>query len=249
MSILNDDTAVKEAFKRVKEHMASLEKEVRANREFIIAQNKQILTLEGKIKEIVEPKKEEKSEDKEEISSNKKINNNSLIKEDLGENFSSEEDINYSKVQSSKEIKGSLATPRRHLDSLATAFRQPGTDPDSHFDTHDIEEIKQSLNKVFLSLTNREFKVFMTIYSLQEQHNSPTTYAELAQNIGVSASSIRDYISELIRKGAPLKKEKSRNGLAYVSVLPEFKSLNLISKLIAFRNMSNEQKSLFDSFF
>src|SRR3989338_3724814 len=228
MSLLNDDTAVKEAFKRVKEHMASLEKEVRANREFIIAQNKQVLALEGKIKELGEQKKE---------------------KGDLEENFSQEEDINYSKVQSSKEIKGSLATPRRHLDSLSTAFRHPGIDPDSHFDTHDIEEIKQSLNKVFLSLTNREFKVFMAVYSLQEQHNSPTTYAELAQNIGVSASSIRDYISELVRKGAPLKKEKSRNGLTYVSVLPEFKSLNLISKLIAFRNMSSEQKSLFDTTF
>ena len=89
----------------------------------------------------------------------------------------------------------------------------------------------------------------MAIYSLQEQHNSPTTYAELAQNLDLSASSIRDYISELVRKGAPIKKEKSRNGVAYLSVLPEFKSLNLISKLIAFRNMSIEQKSLFDTFF
>ncbi|HIH58953.1 MAG TPA: winged helix-turn-helix domain-containing protein [Nanoarchaeota archaeon] len=249
MSLLNDDTAVKEAFKRVKEHMASLEKEVRANREFIIAQNKQVLALEGKIKELGEQKKEEKTENKGEITSKEKINGSIKGKGDLEENFSPEEDINYSKVQSSKEIKGSLATPRRHLDSLSTAFRHPGIDPDSHFDTHDIEEIKQSLNKVFLSLTNREFKVFMAVYSLQEQHNSPTTYAELAQNIGVSASSIRDYISELVRKGAPLKKEKSRNGLTYVSVLPEFKSLNLISKLIAFRNMSSEQKSLFDTTF
>lgn len=249
MNILNDDTAVKEAFKRVKEHMAALEKEVRANREFIIAQNKQILVLEGKIKELQEQKKEENTDFKEELSSKKKVNEFLTIKEDLEENYSSKEEIYPAGVQAAQETKGSLATPRRRLDTLATLFRHPGTDSDSHFDTKDIEEIKQNLNKVFQTLTNREFKVFMTVYSLEEQHNSPTTYAELAHNLDLSTSSIRDYISELMRKGAPIKKEKSRNGIAYVSVLPEFKSLNLISKLIAFRNMSNEQKSLFDSFF
>lgn len=246
MSILNDNTAVKEAFKRVKEHMVALEKEVRANREFIIAQNKQIQALETKIKELGEQKEEKKEE---EIDSKKKFSNYLGLKGELEENYSPEEEIYHAGVQSSKETMGSLATPRRRLDTLATPIRHPGMDSGNHFDTQDIEEIKQSLNNVFQTLTNREFKVFMAIYSLEEQHNSPTTYVELAKNLDLSTSSIRDYISELVRKGAPIKKEKSRNGIAYVSVLPEFKSLNLISKLIAFRNMSNEQKSLFDSFF
>lgn len=88
----------------------------------------------------------------------------------------------------------------------------------------------------------------MAIYSLEEQHASPTTYAELAQFLDLSSSSIRDYVSELIRKGTPIKKEKSRNGIAYLSVLKEFRDLNLISKLLAFRNLSRDQKSLFDLF-
>ena len=87
----------------------------------------------------------------------------------------------------------------------------------------------------------------MAIYSLEEQHSSAVTYSELAKSLDISSSSIRDYISELARKGVPIKKEKTRNGLVYVSVLPEFRSLNLISRLIAFRNMSSEQKSLFDA--
>ncbi len=246
MSLLNDDTLVKEAFKRVKKHMAALEKEVRANREFIIAQNKRIEALE---REILVQLKNVKEDFKEKLAFKEDF------KEDINE-IGEEKPINLSKeeispyrIESPHERKGFLATPRRHLDTLATAFRQPGTDSGTHFDTQDIEEIKQSLNKVFLTLTNREFKVFMAVYSLEEQHNSPTTYAELAQNLDLSASSIRDYVSELVRKGTPIKKEKSRNGVAYISVLPEFKSLNLISKLIAFRNMSSEQKSLFDTSF
>jgi DNA-binding MarR family transcriptional regulator len=88
----------------------------------------------------------------------------------------------------------------------------------------------------------------MAIYSLEEQHNSSITYLELAKHLDISASSIRDYVSELSRKGTPINKEKSRNGIVYISVLPEFRALNLISKLIAFRNTFSDQKSIFDKF-
>lgn len=73
MNLLNDENAIKESFKRVKEHMVALEREVRANREFIIAQNKQILALEGKIKELSQENVEEKRENKPEESSKKKL--------------------------------------------------------------------------------------------------------------------------------------------------------------------------------
>ncbi len=249
MGIFNGDEAIKESFRRVKEHILALEREIRANRKFIIAQNSRIEALERNILSQLKEIKEEKTSSKEEIVSYKEIREEIPEESKKEEIIPKKEEFNHSRGESPYERKGSLATPLRHLDSLSTGIRHSGTDSDNHFDTQDIEEIKQSLNKIFLTLTNREFKVFMAVYSLEEQHSSPTTYAELAQNLDLSASSIRDYISELMRKGAPLKKEKSRNGLAYVSVLPEFKSLNLISKLIAFRNMSNEQKSLFDSFF
>ncbi len=249
MGILKDDNTVKESFRRVKEHILALEREVRANREFIIAQNSRIEALEKEILSQLKGIKEEKARIEIEVEPIREIEEDLVGNDEEKVISASKMNVNHSKGESPYERKGFLATPRRHHDSLSTGIRHSGTDSGSHFQTQDIEEIKQNLNKVFLTLTNREFKVFMAVYSLEEQHNSPTTYAELAQNLDLSASSIRDYISELVRKGAPLKKEKSRNGIAYVSVLPEFKSLNLISKLIAFRNMSNEQKSLFDSFF
>ncbi|MFH1972806.1 MAG: hypothetical protein ABIJ18_04995 [archaeon] len=44
------EDAIKEAFRRVKEHMEALEKEIKANREFLIEQNKQIFTLIDQLK-------------------------------------------------------------------------------------------------------------------------------------------------------------------------------------------------------
>ena len=247
MGILSDDNAVKESFRRVKEHMLALEREIRANREFIIAQNNRIEALERQILSSLKEIKEEGKASKEEISSNHEKEQKEQIFPESEGNILPEESINHYQIESPQERKGYLATPRRRVDTLATGFRHPGTDSGTPLANLDIEEIKAELNKVFNSLTNREFKVFMAIYSLEEQHSSAVTYSELAQSLDLSSSSIRDYISELARKGAPIKKEKTRNGVAYVSVLPEFRSLNLISRLIAFRNMSSEQKSLFDA--
>jgi len=44
------DEVLKEAFRRVKEHMGRLENEIKSNREFIINQNEQILTFVNQIK-------------------------------------------------------------------------------------------------------------------------------------------------------------------------------------------------------
>jgi len=44
------DIAIKDAFKRVKDHMVVLEGEIKANRDYIIKQNEQILTLINELK-------------------------------------------------------------------------------------------------------------------------------------------------------------------------------------------------------
>ncbi len=45
------EDAIKDAFSRVKAHIATLEQEVKANRDFIIEQNKQLLTLMTQLKD------------------------------------------------------------------------------------------------------------------------------------------------------------------------------------------------------
>jgi DNA-directed RNA polymerase sigma subunit (sigma70/sigma32) len=242
MSLLHDDDAIKEAFRKVKEHMAILEKELRADREFIIALNSTLEQLNKRIKaleEAIRAKNNNLEQSFLEQVKPKKMEDLDFCEQILEEKPL----ISNSGMVSPQERKGFLATRQRHFDTLATPFRHPST-----IQNIDLEELKANLNKVFLSLTNREFKVFIAIYTLEEQNKSPITYNELAQHLDLSSSSIRDYISELIRKGAPILKEKNRNCQAYVSVSKEFRSLNLMSKLLALRSLSNDQKSLFDSF-
>ena len=242
MSILHDDDAIKESFRRVKEHMALLEKELRADREFIIVLNSTIEQLSSRVRVL-----EDKLDNKEQIIEKEFIDKVNKPKiEDLEINnliIEEKEVISNFGMVSPSEREGYLATRQRHFDTPSTPIRHSGT-----LQNIDFEELKSSLNKAFLSLTNREFKVFSAIYSIEEQNKAPATYAELAQYLDLSSSSIRDYISELIRKGVPITKEKNRNGMAYVSVSKEFRSLNLMSKLLALRSLSNDQKSLFDSF-
>lgn len=249
MNLLSKDDLIRESFKKFKEHMLALERELKADREFLITQNKRIDILEKKLNECSK-QNSIKEEFLAKMNSLNKIEKVSVLEEETELVDSPEQVINDYKIESPQERKGFLATPLRHRSDTSTPFRHAGEipAPSLNIKNIDVEEIKTRLNKVFYSLTNREFKVFMAIYSLEEQHNSPITYHELAKHMDISASSIRDYLSELSRKGTPVKKEKSRNGIVYISVLPEFRDLNLISKLIAFRNMSSDQKSIFDNF-
>ncbi|MBS3162887.1 HTH domain-containing protein [Candidatus Woesearchaeota archaeon] len=242
MSILHNDEAIKESFRRVKDHIALLEKELRADREFIITLNSKIELLNKRVSDL-----EDKLEKKEDLIEKEFLDKvNKPLLEELDQNGSISEEktlVRNSDRVSPKETKGFLATPQRHLDTPSTPLRHSGT-----LHNIDFEELKADLNKTFFSLTNREFKVFSAIYSLEEQNKAPATYQELAQFLDLSSSSIRDYISELIRKGTPIVKEKNRNGMVYVSISKEFRSLNLMSKLLSLRSLSNDQKSLFDPF-
>lgn len=241
MGILHNDDAIRESFRKFKEHMLLLEKEIRFNREFIITLNSTLESINKRLS-ILEDKLKTKEEntEKEFLEQTKKPKLVEFIEEQPI--ITEEGDILNSGMVTPQERKGYLATRQRHVDTTPARFRHSG------IQNIDLEELKADLNKVFLSLTNREFKVFSAIYTLEEQNKGPATYHDLAQFLDLSSSSIRDYISELIRKRTPILKEKTRNGIVYVSISKEFRSLNLMSKLLALRSLSNDQKSLFDSF-
>ena len=242
MGILHNDDAIRESFRKVKDHIRFLEKELRADREFIITLNKALESINNRVLYLEEKiRNKEKNTEKEFLD---KVKISKIIElEDNQPILNEEALIRNSGMVSPQERKGYLATRQRRVDTTPAHFRHSGT-----LQNIDLEELKADLSKIFLSLTNREFKVFSAIYTLEEQNKGPATYQELAQYLDLSSSSIRDYISELIRKGTPITKEKTRNGIAYISVSKEFRSLNLMSKLLALRSLSNDQKSLFDSF-
>ncbi|MDD5253724.1 MAG: hypothetical protein PHG05_01290 [Candidatus Nanoarchaeia archaeon] len=117
------------------------------------------------------------------------------------------------------------------------------TPPKNTFSAFNIE-----IDQLFAKFTQKDFQVFLTIYQLEEEKGK-VTYTDVATHLNMSESGIRSYISRLIAKNAPLSKEKINNKLSLLHILPDFRSLNLKSKLLdMYYHQDSLQKKLSDQF-
>ncbi len=150
------------------------------------------------------------------------------------------------KPQIQKSSTGNKGVPLRHSDDTApTKRRQTDTPTTPNMEEYnDIKSLKRELNSRFLSLTEAQFKVFMTIYQLEEEKDNPVTYAEVAKRIMISQSSVRDYVSDLILRNIPLTKHKSPNRKIYLSIKKEFRNLKILENLLALREKDHSQTQL-----
>ena len=102
----------------------------------------------------------------------------------------------------------------------------------THALTHStFDQFNKNLERKFLSLTKKEFLIFLTIYQLEEDHKQ-VTYSNIANHLNLTEGCIRSYVSELIKKGLPVVKEKINNRQAIFKVSPDFKELKLKQKLL-----------------
>ena len=65
-----------------------------------------------------------------------------------------------------------------------------------------LDNIKKGIRLKFKRLTPQEMLVFSTLYTLEEQNNTEITYRTLANQIGLSESSIRDYINKTTKQSS-----------------------------------------------
>ncbi len=113
-------------------------------------------------------------------------------------------------------------------------------------DKQAFNDMNKNLKAAFLSLTKQEFITFLTIYQLEEDLKRPVSYNDIASHLNLSTGCIRTYISSLLKKNTPIIKEKANNKIVYLSILPDFKDLNLKSKLTdLFYNKDPNQRKLF----
>ncbi|MBI4447669.1 hypothetical protein HY643_01695 [Candidatus Woesearchaeota archaeon] len=89
-----------------------------------------------------------------------------------------------------------------------------------------------SLKKRFDSLTEQEIRVFTVIQRVSQELDRPVLYREIAKEMQISQSSVRDHISELLSKEIPIYKEKTRNNKVLVGIKKELYDLQLASKVI-----------------
>ena len=134
---------------------------------------------------------------------------------------------------------------RQSADSLPTKRRQTDTAPtDNLKDYYDVQTLKKDLESRFLSLTEAQFKVFMAIYRLEDELKTSVTYADLAKELLISQSAVRDYISDLVLRKIPLTKATSPNRKVYLTIKQEFRTLKMLENLLALRAKDHSQTQL-----
>jgi len=111
-----------------------------------------------------------------------------------------------------------------------------------------LSAMKKDLLNKFASLPKREFLIFLTIYQLEADKGS-VTYPDIAGQLKLSESGVRHYVFNLIKKGAPILKRKINNKSTVLSLLPEFKELNLQKELVdIYLHLDSHQKTLMDEY-
>ncbi|MBI2672352.1 hypothetical protein HYX16_05445 [Candidatus Woesearchaeota archaeon] len=112
-------------------------------------------------------------------------------------------------------------------------------EPSKNWASFDLPQI----DSLFLSLTKGEFLVFLTIYQTEEDIKRGVSYLELSRHFSLSEGCIRTYISQLLKKQAPITKIRLNNKLTLLSIDKDFRSLNLKTRLIAIISHTNPDQT------
>ena len=98
-----------------------------------------------------------------------------------------------------------------------------------------LDNVKKEIRRKFKRLTEQEFLVFSTIYQLE--NTVEVNYRILSEKLGLSESSIRDYVGRLIKKGVPLEKTKLNNKNIRLSISEDLKKITTLSTILQLRDL------------
>ncbi|MDP1694581.1 MAG: hypothetical protein Q8L34_03500 [Candidatus Woesearchaeota archaeon] len=237
----NDDIFkenVKKSFLKAKEDISNIENQFKELKELFSKQNKDILALYEKIEYFF--KENSKKEDKIDFF-NSSIGNKGVV------NNRQQSTVNHqqsSTMQSNEQqwISDDQAINNNQQQTLTSEQKRANQPP---FIRNSLDSINQTLTFRFKTLTDREFSVFLAIYELEKQL-SEVTYADLANKLSLTETTIRSCVNRLVSKQLPLTKERFFNKKTTLTIDKNFKELSLLNKLINIRSNNSDQKSLLD---
>jgi len=99
-----------------------------------------------------------------------------------------------------------------------------------------LDSIKKEIRLKFKRLTEQEVLVFSTLYQIDEE-TGPTDYKTIAKKLGLTESSIRDYIGRLIKKGIPVDKKRINNKIIQLSISQNLKKIASLSTILRLRDL------------
>lgn len=97
-----------------------------------------------------------------------------------------------------------------------------------------FDTMKREIKDSFRKLTEQEWLIFSTIYQLDEEKGF-SDYKILAGKLGLTESSIRDYVARLIKKGIPVDKTKINNKTIHLNVSKNLKQIASLPTLLQLR--------------
>ncbi len=100
----------------------------------------------------------------------------------------------------------------------------------------EFDSVKAQLQTQFKSLTKQEMEVFASIYQLEDL-GATIDYPSLANKLGLTETSIRDYTHKMMRKGIPIIKTKQNNKKIFLSIDPSLKKIAPLSSLMLLREI------------
>ena len=100
-----------------------------------------------------------------------------------------------------------------------------------------LDHLKKEIRLKFRRLTDQEMAVFSTIYQLEEQNYEEITYKQIAKNLKLSESSIRDYVQRMVHKGISIKKNKINNKKILLSISPDLKRIASLPIILSLREL------------
>jgi len=113
----------------------------------------------------------------------------------------------------------------------------------------DLQILDNNIKKFVKSLSDREFVIFMAIYQLEDELKRSITYKDLLDKLDLSSFSLRNGMSELLRKNSPIIKERLHNSIVSFSIKKDFRALRIGDKILDFRkSFESNQTKLSDIF-
>jgi len=100
-----------------------------------------------------------------------------------------------------------------------------------------LDKLKKQIRLKFKRVTPQEMVVFSAIYQLEERNPNLSNYKQISQKLGLSESSIRDYVQRMINKGIPLKKSKLDNKKIILSISPELRKIATLDTILKLRDL------------
>lgn len=99
-----------------------------------------------------------------------------------------------------------------------------------------LDNVKKEIRFKFKRLTEQEWLVFSTLYQLEEEFGF-ADYRTISGKLGLTESSIRDYIGRLIKKGIPVEKNKLNNKNIRLFISENLKKIAPLTTIMNLRDI------------